>query len=126
MLGAVDTIPDGIVKGPLTVFPRNAVFTRLSKFPTHDYKGPRAVEPRKLYKDGLIKCRRTSGERALKARVQQPNSCLGPATRRVLPSLKGRLQIVVVASLGACNRLGNLVVARNDYRVCMLHLVRRF
>jgi hypothetical protein len=44
MLGAVETIPEGIVKGPLTVFPRNSVFTRLSIFATANYTGLCIVE----------------------------------------------------------------------------------
>ena len=45
MLGVVETIPEGIVKGPLTVLPRNSVFTRLSMIVMHDYTAPHTVEP---------------------------------------------------------------------------------
>jgi hypothetical protein len=45
MLGAVETIPEGIVKGPLTVFPRNSVFTQYTPVRRGDYKALASFQP---------------------------------------------------------------------------------
>ena len=39
MLGAVETMPEGMVKGPLKLFPRNSVVTQASRAQSADYKG---------------------------------------------------------------------------------------